>query len=54
MKGTKMLNKLIATFKNDVLVQPMHIALATEKMEQTMSRLATSKNIALFQTDYLE
>lgn len=49
-----MLNKLIATLKNDAPMQPAHIALATEKMEKTVNRLATSKKISLFQTHYLE
>lgn len=49
-----MFNKLIATLKNDAPMQPVHIALATKKMEQTVNRLAASKNISLFQTHYLE
>ncbi|MBL8321490.1 hypothetical protein [Acinetobacter sp. WCHAc010034] len=50
-----MFNKLISTLKVKAPVQASsHAALAAAKMEQAVSRLAASKKIALFQTDYLE
>jgi hypothetical protein len=55
MRVKTMFNKLISTLKAKAPVQASsHAALAAAKMEQAVSRLAASKKIALFQTDYLE
>lgn len=54
MRGIKMLNKFIVNLNNQSSVQTAHQAAALAKMEQAMSRLAASKGITLFKTDYLE
>lgn len=54
MRGIKMLNKFIANLNNQSSVQTANQAAALAKMEQAMSRLAASKGITLFKTDYLE
>lgn len=49
-----MLNKFIATLNNQSSVRTTHQTQALAKMEQAMNRLAASKGVSLFKTDYLE
>jgi hypothetical protein len=49
-----MLNKFIATLNHQLSGRTGHQAAALAKMEQAMGRLAASKGISLFKTDYLE
>jgi hypothetical protein len=49
-----MLTTVIATLNHQLSVRTGHQAAALAKMEQAMGRLAASKGISLFKTDYLE
>lgn len=54
MRGIKMLNRIIANLNHHSSARTAHQAAALAKMEQAMNRLAASKGITLFKTDYLE